>query len=280
VENKIKKAATKLQLSPTVTRILLDRNGWNLDEIRQKMRRKGDRKSLFVSSQLEDPKSRKQDDAESENSRSRRSTCLLCFDDFKFDKKASLSWTCGHSVACQMCLLDYIKSEMEESLVDEPIRCLRMECIGVMEDDAILKILSNDKAWRTKYKRRMINGCIESSPRIYRCPQSDCDRILKTKTENRHQARCLCTKFTFCAKCGSKWRSYHKCFQDEDVASPSSKPKKTLKKIKKISKPCPQCGVPIQKNGGCHHMTCSKCKFDFCWQCLKSWKPKCGRHHS
>lgn len=42
------------------------------------------------------------------------------------------------------------------------------------------------------------------------------------------------------------------------------------------SKSCPNCKSPIQKNEGCNHMKCSKCKFDFCWVCLDQWK----RHNS
>jgi len=37
-------------------------------------------------------------------------------------------------------------------------------------------------------------------------------------------------------------------------------------------KACPNCKSPIQKNEGCNHMKCCKCKFDFCWVCLDAWK--------
>ena len=36
------------------------------------------------------------------------------------------------------------------------------------------------------------------------------------------------------------------------------------------TRPCPRCGVRIEKNGGCPHMTCVQpsCKYQFCWDCL------------
>jgi ariadne-1 len=38
---------------------------------------------------------------------------------------------------------------------------------------------------------------------------------------------------------------------------------------------CPECRKPIEKNGGCMHMTCHKnsggCGFEFCWLCRGPW---------
>ena len=33
-------------------------------------------------------------------------------------------------------------------------------------------------------------------------------------------------------------------------------------------KPCPTCKTPIEKSGGCKHMSCMWCNTRFCWQCL------------
>ena len=38
------------------------------------------------------------------------------------------------------------------------------------------------------------------------------------------------------------------------------------------TKDCPKCNLPTEKNGGCNHMTCRHCKYEYCWVCMKDWK--------
>ncbi|TPX75898.1 hypothetical protein CcCBS67573_g02826 [Chytriomyces confervae] len=37
------------------------------------------------------------------------------------------------------------------------------------------------------------------------------------------------------------------------------------------TKECEKCQSTIEKNGGCNHMTCRKCKYEFCWVCMGPW---------
>ncbi|KAG0238901.1 hypothetical protein BGW42_000062 [Actinomortierella wolfii] len=37
-------------------------------------------------------------------------------------------------------------------------------------------------------------------------------------------------------------------------------------------KPCPRCGVIVDRSSGCVHMTCSMCKYEFCYTCMEVWK--------
>jgi hypothetical protein len=41
--------------------------------------------------------------------------------------------------------------------------------------------------------------------------------------------------------------------------------------LAEYSKRCPKCKSHIEKTVGCNHMTCRKCKHDFCWVCLDPW---------
>ncbi|KAG9014390.1 hypothetical protein FRB94_012796 [Tulasnella sp. JGI-2019a] len=50
------------------------------------------------------------------------------------------------------------------------------------------------------------------------------------------------------------------------------------------TKPCPECREPIEKNGGCDHMTCRRpagCGHEFCWLCLAEFNKilRHGNHH-
>jgi hypothetical protein len=42
--------------------------------------------------------------------------------------------------------------------------------------------------------------------------------------------------------------------------------------------PCPTCTTPIEKDSGCNHMTCPKCKKHFCWTCKKTLGDNYQKH--
>uniref|UniRef100_A0A7S2UYE8 RING-type domain-containing protein n=1 Tax=Fibrocapsa japonica TaxID=94617 RepID=A0A7S2UYE8_9STRA len=81
-----------------------------------------------------------------------------------------------------------------------------------------------------------------------------------------------------CVQCGQAYCFLHANAHDENTsckeyaAQLASQDKPSEKIIAKISKKCPNCGADTEKNGGCNHMTCSKCSCDWCWLCGKVMK--------
>jgi ariadne-1 len=71
------------------------------------------------------------------------------------------------------------------------------------------------------------------------------------------------------------------CSLNDHQPAPCSLVKKWLKKceddsetanwISANTKECPKCHSTIEKNGGCNHMTCRKCRHEFCWMCMGVW---------
>ena len=41
--------------------------------------------------------------------------------------------------------------------------------------------------------------------------------------------------------------------------------------IKANTKKCPRCNKVINKDAGCQHMTCDRCKHQFCWLCMRPY---------
>jgi len=55
------------------------------------------------------------------------------------------------------------------------------------------------------------------------------------------------------------WRVNHDRQAPKDEAA-------SRQKVGVTTKPCPSCKSPIETNGGCAHMICSRCGHDFQWQ--------------
>ncbi|XP_063223808.1 E3 ubiquitin-protein ligase parkin [Bacillus rossius redtenbacheri] len=51
--------------------------------------------------------------------------------------------------------------------------------------------------------------------------------------------------------------------------------------IKVLTKPCPQCRTPTERDGGCMHMMCTRpqCGFEWCWVCQTEWTRECMGSH-
>lgn len=94
--------------------------------------------------------------------------------------------------------------------------------------------------------------------------------------DDAHSSDASCTYcgYGFCASCDFpphgpatcqqvlRWNEregYLEIGSEEDILARQCKLKTT--------KPCPKCGVRIEKNEGCPHMTCKFCRHQFCWDC-------------
>lgn len=78
-------------------------------------------------------------------------------------------------------------------------------------------------------------------------------------------ARC---KHEICMKCGLDFHQEINCKNKMDQAM-----KEYFQGVDSGSiTNCPKCGMIVEKEtGGCNHITCTKCNYQFCWICGASY---------
>ncbi len=88
------------------------------------------------------------------------------------------------------------------------------------------------------------------------CPAKDCRGILA------HDWKCGLCQTQVCEDCREiqSASAIHEC--DPEVV-------KSVKLMVADSRPCPSCGVGIQRTEGCSHMFCTSCKTGFDWNTMK-----------
>jgi len=83
--------------------------------------------------------------------------------------------------------------------------------------------------------------------------------------------KCLCG-YRFCFSCHKEAHSPASCADVKQWAKKCKDDSETANWIVVNTQDCPNCRSAIEKNGGCNHMTCMKCKHEFCWICRGDWK--------
>jgi ariadne-1 len=108
------------------------------------------------------------------------------------------------------------------------------------------------------------------------CPAPNCVYAVDCKVKAKDLMRIVPTVH---CNCGHDF--CFGCTLNDHQPAPCALVKKWLKKceddsetanwISANTKECPKCHSTIEKNGGCNHMTCRKCRHEFCWMCMGVW---------
>jgi hypothetical protein len=92
--------------------------------------------------------------------------------------------------------------------------------------------------------------------------------ITRTVNSSSHNVDCLCGSH-FCFRCLGPAHAPTPCDLFTRWGKTFDEGSSDIYILAK-TKPCPKCGVLIEKNKACNHMSCT-CKHQFCWLCLKPW---------
>lgn len=82
--------------------------------------------------------------------------------------------------------------------------------------------------------------------------------------------KCQCGH-SFCFSCGLEGHAPAVCDIVKLWVRKCEDDSETANWIQANTKECPKCSSTIEKNGGCNHMNCRKCRYEFCWICSGPW---------
>ncbi len=120
------------------------------------------------------------------------------------------------------------------------------------------------------------NQYIDGLGSMKRCPAPRCGRIVELEGDEL-RINCVC-KHSWCFKCCGATHSPCPC----DLAQKwalicGDGDSKSMQYLKLNAKNCPRCKASIMKELDCNHVKCTRCQYDFCWQCLEEMK--IGKDH-
>ena len=198
--------------------------------------------------------------------------CIICCEEKNTD---TFSLECGHEY-CLDCYRHYIQDKLHEGNI---ITC--MDCSLVLKNVDIDQIMGH--ASSTKLMNSSIKSFVQKHHRNYKwCPYADCKHIihLKDTSSLAEYGRLHYSPFVkcseghrFCFSCGFEIHAPADCNITSAWVKKAKKESENLNWVLSHTKECPKCSVSIEKNGGCNHMVCSNCKYQFCWICEGDWAP-------
>jgi ariadne-1 len=232
--------------------------------------------------------------------------CHICMESLSDGNVQTLSMPCGHTF-CVSCWREYLDNVINlEGATCLGASCPDAHCQERLSQDEVEKAVPN---LMEKFKMYRLNNFAGAIGRW--CPGPGCDRVACKILSGTNTDSCVtdCNECgtIFCIDCLEEPHAPASCgmlrqWQKEKDLRRTKKDKElrqwqkdkdlrqwqkekdlrqwkkdkdegaTFKRMTIITKQCPNCQSPIEKNGGCQYIRCWKCRHGFCWMCM-------GTHH-
>lgn len=288
----IKEVNTVVQIPATITRILLNHFKWDKEKLME-CYYDGDQEKLFSEAHVVNPfrnptvtssssavhrQSKRSTRSNSSHVSSSSSSllsssdgfceCEICFLEIPSNNLTGLE--CGHKF-CVNCWGKYLTTKIMDEGMGQTIACAAHNCEILVDDETVMKLVTDPKV-KLKYQHLITNSFVECNRLLHWCPVADCGHIIKVQYFDNKAVTCSCGH-VFCFACGENWHDPVQCKWLRRWIKKCDDDSETSNWIAANTRECPKCHATIEKDGGCNHMVCKRCRFDFCWVCLGPWEP-------
>ncbi|KAJ6641343.1 putative E3 ubiquitin-protein ligase ariadne-2 [Pseudolycoriella hygida] len=260
-----------IHLMPSLAKVLLLEHSWQANEIIEKYNRNPN--ALLIRSRIKphNAPARKPSSNEHMSSTSHQSSsqpvCSVCTSSQPSQNFFNLS--CGHPF-CKECWASHFETQINQG-ISTAIGCMASKCNVRVPEELVLSLLTKPNI-RDKYQQFTFSDYVKSHPQLRFCPGANCQIIIQCKIMEPKKATCSSCNISFCFKCGSDYHAPTDCQVIKKWLTKCADDSETANYISAHTKDCPKCNICIEKNGGCNHMQCFSCRYDFCWMCMGDWK--------
>ncbi|XP_061480314.1 E3 ubiquitin-protein ligase parkin isoform X3 [Rhineura floridana] len=230
---------------------------------------------------------------------SRCISCITCTD----VRSPVLVFQCVHRhVICLDCFHLYCVTMLNNrQFVHDPVLGYSLPCVAGCPDSLIkelhhFRILGEEQY--NRYQCYAAEECVLQMGGVL-CPTPGCGAGLLPEPEVRkivcEPSNGMGCGFAFCRECKEEYHegecrtvletqgaTAQEGYEvDEHAAIQARWEEASKETIKRTTKPCPKCHVPVEKDGGCMHMKCPRpqCRFEWCWNCSLEWNRTCMGDH-
>jgi len=200
---------------------------------------------------------------------------MVCFDDV-LKREIYVFDECYHRL-CRSCTNNYFLEQINNGNIFSKgssigLKCPTQNCNQLLGIHEIRNIV--DKKTFERYDTMLRDQALEKIQDIVWCPTKGCSNALIREGKSPMLV-CYVCKHTHCNNCKIPWHTNLTCTEYNGILKQKEEKlekEKTNELAAQVwitlkTKPCPACKTPIEKNGGCNHMTCMKCRYEFCWLC-------------
>jgi ariadne-1 len=262
---KIDEVSSILALSPEAAAILLRYLRWNKERLVDRMMEQREETlesaGLGQDAQTNPPKLQKIPGF----------CCDICCDDSPDMKTFAMK--CDHRF-CIDCYRQYLATKIQDEGEAARIRCPGEGCTRIVDSKSLDLLVTADL--QDRYHTLLTRTYVDDKENLKWCPAPDCKYAVQCGVKSKDLNKIVPT-----VHCDCSHMFCFGCTLADHQPAPCSLVKKWLKKceddsetanwISANTKECPKCVSTIEKNGGCNHMTCRKCRHEFCWMCMGVW---------